>query len=62
MSRTFDALKKAEAVAKTKQLVGGAVILNGGELVDMSKKSQAIRTGLNSLLKGRRVGASTSRH
>ncbi len=34
---------------KTKQLVGGAVILGDGELVAMSKKSQTIRTGLDEI-------------
>jgi DNA gyrase subunit A len=36
--------------AKTKQLVGATVILNqSGELVAMSQKSQAIRTGLDEI-------------
>jgi DNA gyrase subunit A len=42
-------IKTMSITAKTKQLVGGAVILGGGELVAMSKKSQAIRTGLDEI-------------
>jgi DNA gyrase subunit A len=34
---------------KTKQLVGAAVVTGAGELVAMSKKSQAIRTGLDEI-------------
>ena len=34
---------------KTKQLVGAAVIVEGGELVAMSQKSQAIRTDLKEI-------------
>lgn len=40
-------IKTMSITAKTKQLVGAIVLMNnGGELVAMSKKSQAIRTGL----------------
>jgi len=43
-------IKTMSITAKTKQLVGGAVVLNkGGELVAMSKKSQTIRTGLDEI-------------
>ncbi len=42
-------IKTMAITAKTKQLVGAAVILAGGELVAMSKKSQAIRTGLDEI-------------
>ncbi|MFA7309470.1 MAG: DNA gyrase subunit A [Candidatus Paceibacterota bacterium] len=42
-------IKTMSITAKTKQLVGGAVILTGGELVAMSKKSQTIRTGLDEI-------------
>lgn len=42
-------IKTMSITAKTKQLVGGAVVLGGGELVAMSKKSQAIRTGLDEI-------------
>lgn len=42
-------IKTMSITAKTKQLVGGAVILKPGELVAMSKKSQAIRTGLDEI-------------
>src|SRR3989338_1949804 len=42
-------IKTMSITAKTKQLVGGAVILGGGELVAMSKKSQTIRTGLDEI-------------
>jgi DNA gyrase subunit A len=41
-------IKTMSITPKTKNLVGGAVILaSGGELVAMSQKSQAIRTGLD---------------
>ena len=40
-------IKTMSITAKTKQLVGAAVIIGGGELVAMSKKSQTIRTGLD---------------
>jgi DNA gyrase subunit A len=43
-------IKTMSITAKTKQLVGAAVIIeNSGELVAMSKKSQTIRTGLNEI-------------
>lgn len=44
-------VKTMSITAKTKQLVGGAVVMpgDGGELVAMSKKSQTIRTGLNEI-------------
>ncbi|MBI4079730.1 DNA gyrase subunit A, partial [Candidatus Kaiserbacteria bacterium] len=42
-------IKTMSITAKTKQLVGAAVILGGGELVAMSKKSQTIRTGLEGI-------------
>ena len=42
-------VKTMSITPKTKQLVGGAIILNGGELVAMSKKSQTIRTGLEGI-------------
>jgi len=42
-------IKTMSITAKTKQLVGGTVIIGGGELVAMSKKSQAIRTGLDEI-------------
>lgn len=42
-------IKTMSITPKTKQLVGGAVVLGGGELVAMSKKSQAIRTGLDEI-------------
>lgn len=43
-------IKTMSITAKTKQLVGGTVILKkNGELVAMSKKSQAIRTGLDEI-------------
>ncbi len=43
-------IKTMSITAKTKQLVGAAVIVEkGGELVAMSKKSQAIRTGLDEI-------------
>jgi len=42
-------IKTMSITAKTKQLVGGAVVLTGGELVAMSKKSQTIRTGLDEI-------------
>lgn len=43
-------IKTMSITAKTKQLVGSAVLSSrGGELVAMSKKSQAIRTGLDEI-------------
>ena len=42
-------IKTMSITQKTKQLVGGAVILGGGELVAMSKKSQTIRIGLDEI-------------
>ena len=42
-------IKTMSITAKTKQLVGAAVILGAGELVAMSKKSQTIRTGLDEI-------------
>ncbi|QQG37744.1 MAG: DNA gyrase subunit A [Candidatus Kaiserbacteria bacterium] len=42
-------IKTMSITTKTKQLVGGAVIAKGGELVAMSKKSQTIRTGLDEI-------------
>jgi DNA gyrase subunit A len=43
-------IKTMSITAKTKQLVGGVVIIKQeGELVAMSKKSQAIRTGLDEI-------------
>lgn len=42
-------VKTMSITAKTKQLIGGAVLLGSGELVAMSKKSQAIRTGLDEI-------------
>jgi DNA gyrase subunit A len=43
-------IKTMSITAKTKQLVGAAVIIsNTGELVAMSKKSQTIRTGLDEI-------------
>jgi len=42
-------VKTMSITPKTKQLVGGTVILGGGELVAMSKKSQTIRTGLDEI-------------
>ena len=42
-------IKTMSITAKTKQLVGATVVLNGGELVAMSKKSQTIRTGLDEI-------------
>ena len=43
-------IKTMSITAKTKQLVGGTVIINdSGELVAMSQKSQAIRTGLDEI-------------
>jgi len=42
-------IKTMSITAKTKQLVGGAVIIGSGELVAMSKKSQTIRTGLDEI-------------
>lgn len=42
-------IKTMSITAKTKQLIGAAVVLDGGELVAMSKKSQTIRTGLDEI-------------
>ncbi len=42
-------MKTMSITAKTKQLVGAAVIVGGGELVAMSQKSQTIRTGLDEI-------------
>ncbi|RJQ33811.1 DNA gyrase subunit A [Candidatus Parcubacteria bacterium] len=42
-------VKTMSITPKTKQLVGGAVLEGGGELVAMSKKSQTIRTGLDEI-------------
>ena len=43
-------IKTMSITAKTKQLVGAAVVFaKGGELVAMSKKSQTIRTGLDEI-------------
>ncbi|MBI4093947.1 DNA gyrase subunit A [Candidatus Kaiserbacteria bacterium] len=42
-------IKTMSITAKTKQLVGGVVVLTAGELVAMSKKSQTIRTGLDEI-------------
>ena len=42
-------IKTMSITPKTKQLIGAAVILTGGELVAMSKKSQTIRTGLDEI-------------
>jgi DNA gyrase subunit A len=43
-------IKTMSITAKTKQLVGGYVLVKkGGELVAMSKKSQTIRTGLDEI-------------
>jgi len=42
-------IKTMSITAKTKQLVGAAVVRGGGELVAMSKKSQTIRTGLDEI-------------
>jgi DNA gyrase subunit A len=42
-------IKTMSITAKTKQLVGAAVVMGGGELVAMSKKSQTIRTGLDEI-------------
>jgi DNA gyrase subunit A len=42
-------IKTMSITAKTKQLIGAQVILGGGELVAMSKKSQTIRTGLDEI-------------
>src|SRR3990167_532418 len=43
-------VKTMSITPKTKQLVGGAIVLSkGGELVAMSKKSQTIRTGLDEI-------------
>ena len=42
-------IKTMSITAKTKQLVGAAVVGDGGELVAMSQKSQTIRTGLEEI-------------
>lgn len=42
-------IKTMSITAKTKQLIGAAVLTGAGELVAMSKKSQTIRTGLNEI-------------
>jgi len=42
-------IKTMSITAKTKQLVGATVVLNGGELVAMSQKGQAIRTELKQI-------------
>ncbi len=42
-------IKTMSITAKTKQLVGAAVLVSGGELVAMSQKSQTIRTGLDEI-------------
>jgi len=42
-------IKTMSITAKTKQLVGAAVVIASGELVAMSQKSQAIRTGLDEI-------------
>ncbi len=42
-------IKTMSITPKTKQLIGAAVITGPGELVAMSKKSQAIRTGLDEI-------------
>jgi DNA gyrase subunit A len=42
-------IKTMSITAKTKQLVGAAVVMGAGELVAMSKKSQTIRTGLDEI-------------
>jgi DNA gyrase subunit A len=42
-------VKTMSITPKTKQLVGGAVVLGAGELVAMSKKSQTIRTDLKEI-------------
>src|ERR1700722_10621855 len=42
-------IKTMSITTKTKQLVGAAVVMGGGELVAMSKKSQTIRTGLDEI-------------
>jgi DNA gyrase subunit A len=42
-------IKTMSITAKTKQLVGAAVLGKGGELVAMSKRSQTIRTGLDEI-------------
>ncbi len=42
-------IKTMSITAKTKQLVGGYVLIKDGELVAMSKKSQTIRTGLDEI-------------
>jgi DNA gyrase subunit A len=42
-------IKTMSITAKTKQLVGAAVVTDGGELVAMSQKSQTIRTDLKEI-------------
>ncbi|RJQ34684.1 DNA gyrase subunit A [Candidatus Parcubacteria bacterium] len=42
-------IKTMSITAKTKQLVGAAVVSDGGELVAMSQKSQTIRTDLGEI-------------
>ena len=42
-------IKTMSITTKTKQLVGAAVVADGGELVAMSQKSQAIRTDLKEI-------------
>ena len=42
-------IKTMSITGKTRELVGAAAVLNGGELVAMSKKSQTIRTGLEEI-------------
>jgi DNA gyrase subunit A len=42
-------IKTMSITPKTKQLVGATVVVGGGELVAMSKKSQTIRTGLDEI-------------
>lgn len=42
-------IKTMSITAKTKQLVGAAVVQKGGELVAMSQKSQTIRTALDEI-------------
>ena len=42
-------IKTMSITTKTKQLVGASVILESGEIVAMSQKSQAIRTDLNEI-------------
>lgn len=42
-------IKTMSITPKTKQLVGAQVVIGGGEIVAMSKKSQTIRTGLKGI-------------